>query len=225
MLRDTPSLHPVLILAALLSLISVLLTPGTLQADDRGWTLRLSAVYADPDLTFDTVGDDGQRIRVEQDSAFGLALRAEYRLSPRWGVELGAMAVSNDLSIRVDNTGFGPLNLGPSVRMTPWTAGLLLHLTPQKRVDFYVAARAAYVIYDDVVLEDALLGRERQNADDDLGWSLGLGLDVPVGEGPWAAHFEIAHLDTVLELTAPDGFETRLAPEPLLIHAGVSYRF
>ena len=100
------------------------------------------------------------------------------------------------------------------------------HFLPQHRIDLYLAARVAFVQFDDLVLSSPELGQQRQRSDDDTGWSLGLGLDVPLGKSDWGLHFALSHLDVQLGLTnADDGTRAFLELDPALAEVGVVYRF
>ena len=202
-----------------------LTTPAFAEGEHEGWRLRLAGIYVDPDFSATGTDDDGNPIQVEAKGDTGLALRAEYRFSRRLGFELGLWRSNADFAVDFSGPD-GDLSLGASPSMTPLTAGLLVHLLPDRSVDLYLAARFAYVFYGDTSLREPGLGRQDFRADDDLSWSLALGADVPLGGGDWGLHVELAHLDTRLTLTnLDDGEESDLELDPVVLSAGVVYRF
>lgn len=212
---------------ALTCILAMAIFAAPAAADDsEGWRLRLAGVFVDPDLDTSGFDNEGNAVRVEAESTLGLALRAEYRFSRRLGFELGILRADADLGIHILRPGFDRIQLGASPSMTPITAGLLVHLTPDRSFDLYLAGRFAYVFYGDTALQAPELGRQEFTADDELGWSLALGADIPLGDEGWGLHFEVAHLDTRLTLTnVDDGFESDFELDPTLISAGVVYRF
>ena len=202
-----------------------LTAPAFAEGEPEGWRLRLAGIYVDPDFSGTGTDDDGNPIQVEAKGDTGLSLRAEYRFSRRLGFELGLWRSNADFAVDFSGPS-GNLRLVASPSMTPLTAGLLVHLLPDRSVDLYLAGRFAYVFYGDATLEEPGLGRQDFRADDDLSWSLALGADVPLGDGDWGLHFELAHLDTRLTLTnVDDGEVSDLEIDPLVVSAGVVYRF
>lgn len=210
-------------LATALSL--AIASPAIAEGDHEGWRLRLAGIYVEPDFTSTGTDANGNAVLVNAKGEAGLALRAEYRFSRRLGFELGLWRSNADFAVGISGPG-GNLLLGASPSMTPLTAGLLVHLIPDRSVDLYLAGRFAYVLYGDTVLQAPGLGRQEFRADDELSWSLALGADIPLGDGDWGLHFELAHLDTRLTLTnVDDGFESDFELDPVVVSAGLVYRF
>lgn len=106
-------------------------------------------LYAAPTLADDT-GDDrfSHRLRLhvtETEADFGprasgegFGLDWEMKLNPRVGIALGAWTADLDQWFDDD-----------SVRMTPFTAAALFHMTPDRAVDFYLGPGVAWVTFSD----------------------------------------------------------------------------
>lgn len=216
-----------ILLALTLSISHLVLSLSSFaEAPDDPWALRLSLVHVDPDLAIDNRGSDGSRVQVEAEEDTGIALFAERRWSRRWGVELGVTTASPRVLVRVGDPAGNSFEVGGSASMTSFTAGLTYHFLPERRADLYLAGRFAFVQFGDLTLTSSGLGSQRQRSDDDAGWSLGLGLDIPLGESPWGLHFALSHLDVQLGLTnAEDGTRSFLELDPALAEVGLVYRF
>ena len=200
------------------------------------WNLRGFGVWVDPDVDFRQV-DGNQTVRATADDAFGFGLGAEYQFSPRWGLEIGALSASPDVIITLDSTAPDfTVSTSDSVRFIPLTAGVNAHLTPNAKVDFYLGAFVAYILYDDldfslqaeIPIDDTvetIAERVRIVVDNDFGWGGLIGLDVPLGQGNWGLSGTIRYLDTDLDTTDDDGDRTTIGYDPLIVTFGFVYSF
>ncbi len=226
---------PRLLLAALLLVgLSLALEATSVQAqanDYRGWRLRADLAYVDFSLDATGRTADGQPVPIDADSDLGYGLSAEYRFSRRFGVDFGFSHTSTRLNVRLPSSPVGPVRLGDSPGMTPLTVGIAWHLTPDSRVDLYLAGRLAWVTFGDVTLSQPQLGCQRFAAEDDWTASMALGAYIPLSNIPlrnhrWSLHVEAEKLDTKLELTnQADQATSILELDPLLLRVGVAYRF
>ena len=200
------------------------------------WNLRGFGAWVDPDVDFSRV-DGTQTGRASADAAFGLGLGLEYQISPRWGLEIGALRSSPEVIITIDETDPDiSIRTTDKAVFTPLTAGVNAHLTPNSKVDFYLGAFVAYVLYDNldfrlqaeipidgtvIVLEDQL----RLAVDNDFGWGALIGLDVPLGQGNWGLSGTIEYLATDLDTTDEEGDRTVIGFDPLIVTFGLVYSF
>jgi outer membrane protein W len=194
-------------------------------AETDPWRLRLGAVAAES--TADS----------QIDASYGFGLGLEYRLSPRLGLELGTLTTepkSKEEFQFEDET----VRLEARFRMTPVMAKLDLHLTPDSRVDLYVAPTAAYVRMSDLTVrvsaedEGQVFSVEQQiDTDDKLAWGLSLGLDVPLGSGGSFLSLAATYLRLPLSVrddegfSSDDGFSTDNDIDPLFVQIGYGLRF
>jgi outer membrane protein W len=191
-----------------------------LHQDENHWRLRfnLSAVEPMGDSVATTFGHGG--LRYELGAGAGAGLQAEYRASPRLGIEIGVMGASEfsisnsggrgDFSI----TGFAPLSLG-----------LNAHLTPGKKCDFYAGPQFALVNYGtDRSWRGLSTAGTRVSADSDWAWGLVAGLDVPLGKRGWLFNANLRYLETGVKKSWNDVHVEREF-NPLIFSVGFGYAF
>lgn len=215
----TASIALLLVLTAL----AVLAAPSAAQTNQ--WSLRFGATAADPDGEFVDRSDD-TILSSEADSAYGISFSAEYRFSPRVGVEMGAMAFAeDDLRIRVERDRGGERvsqvrtdQLG----FQPYFVGLNFHLARGDRTQVYVGPFLAYVRYQSFGLtfeSDDDFVTESIELDDDFGYGVVLGLDIPIGQSNWFVHGNARYLKTEL-----DAGSARADYDPLVATVGFGLR-
>lgn len=207
-------------LTLVVMMLMVVAAAGPAAADDGPWRLRLGPVAA----TTTGVG--------HKDVAYGYGLGVEYRLSPRLGVELGALTAEPHGSEEVEIFAGAALRFESRFRMTPVMAKLDLHLTPSSRVDLHVAPVAAYVRMDELTLKvtaeaggEKLSVVERIDVESQLAWGLAVGLDVPLGRGSSFLSLNGTYLRVPLSLRDDGGFADAGNVDPLLVQVGYGVRF
>ncbi|MEM9558098.1 MAG: OmpW family outer membrane protein [Acidobacteriota bacterium] len=216
-MKTTRTILSVLVASA----ASFLLCASTSQAAEGDWRVHLGLWTVSPDL--DLIGDDGAR--VESDDGGGLRLGVSRQIHRRWSVaaEIGLATPELQATLPMDG---GSVRLGNDLNTLPITVGLDWHLTPAKRFDLFLGARLAYVHYGSFTLQQALLGRQEFDTDDELGWSVLAGLDVPFGTGPWSLLAVLGYLDAdVLFYHRGAGALATLELDPTYVSVGVGYRF
>jgi len=224
---------------ALVVTLALVMMPVVASADDASWHLRGFVAWVDPDMDFRQVDDD-DAIHVTTDSDFGFGLAAEYQFSRRWGVEFSALSASPEARLTIDSAEL-PLSVTAtdSVSFTPISAGVNLHLTPDRRVDFYCGAFFSLVPYGDldfriqaelpvngvvVPIEDRITVR----VDDNFGWGALVGFDFFFKGGAWegwGATASLRYLDTDLEATDPSRETTKIGFDPFIATFGIKYGF
>jgi outer membrane protein W len=203
-------------------LVAGLLAALPAAAQEGGdWTVRLGAAG----MASTGEGDD---------TGYGIGLGAEYRVSPRFGVELGAATaeLESDPDVLVitfgdDELSIVPIELETSVRLTPLLARLNVHLTPGRRGDLYVAPVVGWVQVSDDVLRVRSLGTEHEvalNVDDELAWGAAVGLDVPLGEGGSQLSVNLTWLRLSID-SEIFGQDATAELDPLTVTAGYGFRF
>jgi outer membrane protein W len=209
---------------AVLLLASPATSPAAQHDTDGPWCLRVDFALVNPTGDAVWVGPAGTAAVIELDTGVGAGLRAEYRAGERLGVELGVfgaghLGVSSGV---VDGwTGSG-LEVGGFV---PLTLGLNIHLTPRGKVDFYIGPQLALVRYSGF---DAWAGSgyaiTSEPVDNDVGWGVVAGLDVPVGTGGWMVQANLRYLEaSLVNSTGIVTFDGKF--NPLILSLGFGYRF
>ena len=227
---STPS---ILGLVAALVLLAGFASPATAAGE---WHLRGVGAWVEPDVDW-TQTSAGETVRVTSDGAFGFGFDAEYQISPRWGIDFGALTAAPDINVELDST-VPVFSVGTSDNpaFRPLTAGVNVHLTPKAKVDFYVGAFFAYVLYDDLNLrlraeipvDGSVMVVEDQvhiNIDNDFTWGGLIGLDVPLGQGNWGFAGTLRYIDTDVDTTDEDGDRTTIGYDPLIVTFGFVYSF
>ncbi len=208
--------------------VLLLALPAPASAEDDNWQLRVSAVWLDPDVSFTDIDSDGSRVAASADKDIGFGLALERRFSSRLGVEIGALFSEPDVVLDADLGGGLQFTASDSVSFTAITAGLNVHLTPDRAVDLYVGPLLAHVLFGDVGLRAQIAGESLAqdfSSNDDFALGAQIGADIAFGGGPWSLNLAAKYLDTSLEITDGEGEETDLGFEPLILSVGFGYRF
>lgn len=216
------------LLSTLLLTSALLAMPTSAAAQDDGWQLRIGGVWVDPDVNFSDVDSDGDRVEAGADSEIGFGLALERRFSPRLGIELGALYAEPDITLDADLAGGPQFSVSDGVSFTAITAGLNIHLTPDKSVDLYLGPLLAYVLYGDIGFRAQVAGQplvEDFSSDDDFALGAQIGADIPFGDGPWSLNVAAMYLDTQLAVTDDEGEVTNLGFDPLILKVGFGYHF
>lgn len=209
-----------------LSLLTFLAVSGSTaaQAEEARWHVRFGGIVVDGDQAFTTEDASGSRVLAGGNAEIGAGLAVEYRFSDRLGFELGAAFA--DVPSYEDSTfidGDGEIGEGPS--FAPATASLNIHLTPDRRVDFYVGPTIAFVQYGDFELDlgDGIVEYE---VDDDFAWGATLGLDVGIGDRGWSINAAATYLDSDMEISELGSGSTVVVPfDPVMVRLGAAVSF
>lgn len=213
------------------------IVPSAATANGK-WYLRGFGVWVDPDVDFMTTNDEGDEIRADSDSAFGLGISGEYRFSHRFGAELGIFRANPDINLHYQfNVIPASFTTTDELAMTPMTLGLNIHLLPpDKRADLYMAPLFAYVQYGDLTFEIAetfevdgipvpFEETVEVSVSSDVAYGAALGLDVPISFSPWAISGAVKYLWTDLHLTESGGGRESLGYDTLITTLGFRYSF
>lgn len=193
-------------------------------APDARWIVRGYGVWVSP--TGDEVAEarpipeDRATFSMTDGAGFGLGL--EYRWTRRLGVELGAMTADLDADFRLETGGL-VLTDRETIATTSYSLGVNVHLLPGGRADLYAGGFVAMSAFDDVIFLTEAGLREKRSFDDDYGFGLALGMDVPFRPGgAWTFSASARYLLTIMEAEA-SGDDLDL--DPLIVTAGLGYRF
>ncbi len=199
----------------------------------KAWLVRALAGWNSLSGPTEVLVEGHDRVTVGATDEIAFGIEIERRLTPRLGVELGILnsrprfEANIDLAPREDETGFYEGQhalLVSEAAFRPITAGLNIHLTPERRVDLTLTPLAGYAFYDD--LSFSFAGERTTLAvDDDFVWGLRLGADIPLGEGRWGVSLGARYLDASMDATDAEGDSFAIGLDPVIFTAGVSLRW
>jgi len=235
------------VVACACALVALVGVSSARSADERN-VVRFGLSWISPtgDLTMDSFAvepiDVDTRLEVsgtltlEADDAVGFAVAYERLLNDRFGVEFGLLGANHDVrgrlvgvaqvirnadNVVLDEFAVDEEDTVGDVDVAPWTAGILVHLSPKARVDAFVGGGLAYVVYGDFNVD----GGGSFALEDELTWHAVIGIDVPIGDGRWGFHAAARYLETQAEPSDAEGDSTPLDVNPYIVQAGAAYRF
>lgn len=208
------------ILGALAGLAVVLAAPATAaHAGDGPWRLRVTLVAMDSPSSSVAAGGPGGSVSVGAEVGGGLGADLEYRASRRLGIDLAVLSAAPSFGAHID-IGHGRVRLASGITVTPITAGLNVHLTPDSRADVYVGPLLAYITYSGA--EISIVPGVTQSVGDnhDMGIGANLGVDVGLGSGSWSVSAVLRYIETAVNVP-PGG----VGFDPVVFGIGFGYRF
>ena len=209
------------------ALMSVLAVPAF--AADRFFELTGAAVWVDPNSngTFNAANPN-QPFDISFDGKLGYGIAANIFFANAISLQLAGAEVKPEATIRFRPSGVS--STGSSLKMIPLTAVLQFHLLPNGRIDPYVGAGAAYVLFDklDNSSDVGNLGVNRINFKDDVGLALNAGLDIGLtknfGITLDGKYVPVKSSATAVFVTGPDT-TTKVKINPVIFSAGLTLRF
>lgn len=211
-----------------LPFLALTLLADAANAQDDRWQLRAGGVWVNPDVSFIDEDNDGDRVKAGADSGIGFGLSFERRFSSRLGLEIGALFAEPDVTLDANLADGGRFNVSDGVPFTAFTAGLNIHLTPDKSVDLYVGPLLGYVLFGDLGFRTQVAGEtiaQNFSSNDEFALGAQIGADISFGDGPWSLNVAAKYLDAGLEVTDEGGEATDLGFDPLILNVGFGYRF
>lgn len=200
------------ILAALVLLPAV---AATAQPTNGPWSVEAFGAFFSPSGGSFPAGDATYTLD-EDGTGFGLAVNL--RLARSWSVEAGALFVDLDNDFRL-----GTLADTETMGVEMFWGGVDWHFAPGARLDPTLGVFVAETSYEDVIFLTEAGRRDKFSFDDDYGFGLKVGIDLPLGRsGNWYLTAEARYLQTILEgeVAGQD-----LDLDPVLVAVGFGYRF
>jgi len=194
---------------------------------DTGWRLRFYAASIDFDNS-DAAAWQSHRSSYDVDFGFGLGVNAEYRFSRRLGVDVGILGgAAVDVAWNTVEVGQWVWAAHDTLTFTPMTAGLDIHLTPDKNVDLYFCPMLAWIHYGGLVVYSGSGWTETTiDFDQDLAVGAALGLGVPFGEREqWSFIANLTYLESALESDGWVGGRIAGDYDATMFGLGFGYRF
>lgn len=203
-----------------------LVAMGAAYAETPQHTIRGGLLYVSPTGSEDVDLFDYTIEGVEVDSSWGLAFSYEYRFNDMLGLE-GGLAWSKHEFSSDDDTG----DDNEDTSMMPLSLALNIHPVKDSNVDFYFGPVIAWVMYDDIDIDDDL----KVEADNDIAWGVQLGLDYPLNDQGLAFNAGLKYMMTkykadvtfegldIADSKSSDEFEIDV--NPWIVQIGLAYRF
>lgn len=217
-------MHSIKALAAALLITAISMPVAFAQTDDSGvaghFQVRLRGVAVLPDAGGSAaLGGKPFPGSIGITNSFVPEIDGTYFLTDHIGVEV--IAATTQHSVHFTPSGSSKLDLG-SAWLLPPTVTAQYHFDPEGAIRPYVGAGINYTFFYDTH-SGALPDMKYEN---NLGWALQAGADVPVGDGPYFLNFDVKKLFLTTHVKALDGLVTAHADiNPWLIGAGVGIRF
>ena len=190
--------------AALIWMMIAVAAPAAAQSR---WTLHLRGLASDYSRDSRT-GYFSSTSQFELDSGKGLEVAAEFRPSPRVGLELSASRLRLDAQYRLFDT--RPISFDPLVYETreifsdsgyfelePLAVALLFHPLPERRVDFYFGPQIAWTRFN-VDVEGV------PDRDPEFAYGGKIGAELHLGDSPWTVGLDYRYLQLVHDATDRD---------------------
>ncbi len=206
----------------LAGLAAFVLATAPLQAQER-WQLRGFAAWGSAGSGWELI-EDANSIEVAVDQLSGWGLAVDYRFSTRFALELGYLDSNVDSEARLSLSGVQVADRF-DVGFSPFTLGLGINLLPAPKLDLVLSPRLAWIDYGNPYLNlPEIESVGELTLDDEVSWSLGLRLDLPLGS--WLISGGVEFFDAAARVTNPDvEQDIRIAIDPWLLTVGVGYRF
>ena len=171
--------------------------------------------------------DDFVRTEATINNADGLGVEGECMVTPRLGIPLTLMWLSQESHVMIDTTEVWEMDT-QDIDWFSITTGVNYHfLEPESKFDLWAGPFIGFVSFDDVTYRaDDVAGSTdptRVKFDDAFTWGLQVGFDVPARKG-FSFFGALRWFSLELEPTnVDDTIDFNL--NPLMWNAGVSYRF
>ncbi len=192
----------------------------TTSSMDGRWTFRgfLASLATDDDMIMTNVlrsNGVSERTKLRFDGGQGLGAGLEYHFNDRVGLEGGLLWADLDSSFILDLDNDWERDTDGSSLLV-LTVGPNFHLTPGRKVDFYIGPFLGYSDVGDATYQ-ALGETIRRDFGDDFMFGAQIGLDISFGDGPAGLHLGGRYLDLA---AAQD-----IGIDPLIGEVGFFYHF
>lgn len=209
------------------SLLMLMVTPAFAQSrslDITGWI-----TFVDPsgDNDFEDASDfEDLEARFDSEQGYGLAINTFW--SDRISTEFAASVVEPDVTLRATDPSVPFEDVG-SLEMIPLTATLQFHFNPEGRLDPYIGAGVAYVLFDEIEgTRFGDIGFDSIDLDDDFGFVVNGGLSFDITPN-FAINLDAKYVPVESAARAvvagADREEVDFEVNPLILAAGLSFQF
>jgi outer membrane protein len=182
-------------------------------AQESPWLVRVRAVHIDPADKSDPVGGTGASDRLHVSSKWIPEVDISYFLTPNWAAEL-VLTYPQKHDVTLDGQRIG------TFRHVPPTLLAQYHFLPGAQFDPYVGAGINYTLISKV---DILNGAGRLEHDS-IGAALQAGVDFRI-DGKWSVNLDVKKVQIRSDVDINGVRASRVRIDPVLLGAGVGYRF
>lgn len=212
------------VLLSLAVAVAVLLFAVPATAQERAFDLTGYAAWVD--TSSEGTFEGNNPLDVSFDGTMGYGAAANIFWTPRISTEFAIVRVENDLNFRTRTINASPTE----VEMMPITGVLQFHFAPQGRIDPYIGAGAAYVLFGDVDRPAELSNIDFESIDfeDDIGLALNAGIGLKITNN-FGLTFDAKYVPLESSATAVrpvgGGSEVKFDMNPVIFSAGATLRF
>jgi outer membrane protein len=182
-------------------------------AQESPWLVRVRAVHIDPADKSDPVGGTGASDRLHVSSKWIPEVDISYFLTPNWAAEL-VLTYPQKHDVTLDGQRIG------TFRHVPPTLLAQYHFLPGAQFDPYVGAGINYTLISKV---DILNGAGRLEHDS-IGAALQAGVDFRI-DSKWSVNLDVKKVQIRSDVDINGVRASRVRIDPVLLGAGVGYRF
>ena len=208
--------------------VAVILIAVPCFAADRFFDFTAAAVWVDPNSsgTFNS-SNPNQPFDISFNGDLGYGIAANIFLGDTMSIEFAGSEVKPQANLRLRATGL--TSAGQNVKMIPLTAVLQWHIFPKGRIDPYIGAGVAYVLFDQLQNPSDVgnIGFSKIDFKDDAGLALNAGLGIGLTQSI-AITIDGKYVPLKSSATAVYNTGTTTADvkiNPVIFSAGVTFRF
>ncbi|MFZ2493755.1 MAG: OmpW family outer membrane protein [Thermoanaerobaculia bacterium] len=204
--------------------VAFLLIAVPAAAQQRAFDLTGYAAWVD--TSSEGTFEGNNPLDVSFDGTMGYGIGANIFWGDRISTEFAIVRVENDLNFRTRTINATPTQ----VEMMPITAVMQFHFAPNGRIDPYVGAGAAYVLFGDVDRPEELSNLDFESIDfeDDLGLALNAGVGIKLTNNlGLTLDAKYVPLESSATAVRPigGGSEVKFDMNPVIFSAGLTLRF
>lgn len=209
------------------SFLALVITPAFAQSrsvDITGWI-----TFVDPSGSNDFSDvEDFEDVEAEFDSEQGYGIAINTFWSNRISTEFAVSVVEPDVTLRINDPTIPFEDVG-SLEMIPLTATLQFHFNPEGRIDPYVGAGVAYVLFDEIQGNNfGDINVDAIDFDDDFGFVINGGLSFDITPN-FAINLDAKYVPVSSAARAvvagAQGDTVKFEVNPLILAAGLSFQF
>jgi outer membrane protein len=197
----------------LLATLALTAATATATAQESPWLVRARAIRIAPANGSDPIGGVGAADRLHVSDKWIPEADISYFFTPHWAAEL-ILTVPQKHTVTLDGAAIG------TFKHLPPTLTGQYHFLPGATVDPYIGAGVNYTLLSKVDLLDGAARLEH----DSVGLALQAGFDVRL-DAHWSFNVDVKKLQLRSDVDIGGARASRVRVDPLLLGAGVGYRF
>lgn len=183
------------------------------QGEASPWLVRARAVHIDPADKSDPIGGTGAGDRLHVGDKWIPEVDISYYFTPHWAAEL-ILTYPQKHDVTLDGKKIG------TFKHLPPTLTAQYHFLPGATLDPYVGAGINYTLLSKVDLLDGAARLEH----DSVGLALQAGVDFRIDDR-WSLNLDVKKVQIRSDVDIGGVRASRVKVDPVLVGAGVGYRF